>query len=91
MASAGHNQPDMPAQNILERVSLDAHALLILAPEKPLGTGWLGGDRVVGRAAVGDLLIKARRFSESERLRLTLDLPSTRLTLVWADIEKLSS
>ena len=54
----------------------DAHGLLILAPEITLGSGWLGGDRVVGRAAIRNLLIKAARFNEHERQRLTTHLPS---------------
>lgn len=55
---------------INEHVSPDAYGLLILAPEIALGSGWLGGDRVVGRAAIRDLLIKAARFNEQERQRL---------------------
>lgn len=41
---------------ITEHVSPDAYGLLILTPEIALGSGWLGGDRVVGRAAIRDLM-----------------------------------
>ena len=40
---------------ITEHLASDAYGLLILAPEIALGSGWLGGDRVVGRAAIRDL------------------------------------
>jgi hypothetical protein len=43
---------------IIEHSASDAYGLLILAPEIALSTGWLGGDRVVGRAAIRDLLIR---------------------------------
>ena len=52
-----------------------------------LGSGWLGGDRVVGRAAVMDLLLKAARFDEAERQRLTIHLPSRAITLRLDEIE----
>jgi len=73
---------------ITEHVSPDAYGLLILAPEIALGTGWLGGDRVVGRAAIRDLLIKAARFNEQERQRLTIHLPSRPITLRLDEIER---
>ena len=69
---------------------MDAYALLVLAPKEPLGTGWLGGDKVVGRAAVRDLLAKARRLREDERARLTMYLPAGDVTLTWDEIERLS-
>lgn len=71
----------------IERFPPDAYGLLILAPEVPLGSGWLGGDRVVGRAAISDLLVKAARFNEDERQRLTIHLPSRALTLRLDEIE----
>lgn len=73
---------------INEHVSPDAYGLLILAPEIALGSGWLGGDRVVGRAAIRDLLIKAARFNEQERQRLTIHLPSKAITLRLDEIER---
>jgi hypothetical protein len=73
---------------IIEHFSPDAYGLLILAPEIALGTGWLGGDRVVGRAAIRDLLIKAARFNEQERERLTIHLPSRAITLRLDEIER---
>jgi len=73
---------------IIEPVSPDAYGLLILAPEIALGSGWLGGDRVVGRAAVRDLLIKAASFNEQERQRLTIHLPSRAITLRLDEIER---
>ncbi|KQU45147.1 hypothetical protein ASG67_15845 [Sphingomonas sp. Leaf339] len=66
----------------------DAYGLLILAPEVALGSGWLGGDRVVGRAAIRDLLIKAARFTNDERQRLTIHLPSRAITLRLDEIER---
>ena len=66
---------------IIEHFAPDAYGLLILAPEIALESGWLGGDRVVGRAAVHDLLNRAARFSEGERQRLTIHLPGRALTL----------
>ncbi|KQR80381.1 hypothetical protein ASG07_14545 [Sphingomonas sp. Leaf343] len=66
----------------------DAYGLLILAPEVALGSGWLGGDRVVGRAAIRDLLIKAARFTNDERQRLTIYLPSRAITLRLDEIER---
>ncbi len=72
---------------ISEHFSPDAYGLLILAPEIALGSGWLGGDKVVGRAAIRDLLIKAARFNENERQRLTIHLPSRAITLRLDEIE----
>lgn len=74
---------------IIELPSPDTYGLLLLAPEVPLGSGWLGGDRVVGRAAVRDLLIKATRFNADERQRLSIHLPGKELTLLWNEIERL--
>ena len=71
---------------IIEHFSPDAYGLLILAPEIALGSGWLGGDRVVGRAAIRDLLIKAARFNEHERRRLTIYLPSRTITPGWTKL-----
>lgn len=59
-----------------------------MAPEIALASGWLGGDRVVGRAAIRDLLIKADRFNEDERQRLTIHLPGRELTLRLSEIER---
>jgi len=73
---------------IIEHFSPDAYGLLILAPEIALGSGWLGGDRVVGRAAIRDLLIKAARFNEQGRQRLTIHLPSRAITLRLDEIER---
>jgi hypothetical protein len=73
---------------IIEHLAPDAYGLLILAPEIALGSGWLGGDRVVGRAAIRDLLIKAARFNEDERLRLTVYFPGRALTLRLDEIEQ---
>jgi hypothetical protein len=73
---------------IIEHLAPDAYGLLILAPEIALGSGWLGGDRVVGRATIRDLLIKAARFSEDERQRLTVYLPSRALTLRLNEVER---
>jgi hypothetical protein len=75
---------------IIEHLASDAYGLLILAPEIPLGSGWLGGDRVVGRAAIRDLLRKAARFSADERRRLTVHLPSRAITLRLDEIEQYS-
>lgn len=72
---------------ITEHIAPDAYGLLILGPEIALGSGWLGGDRVVGRAAIRDLLIKAARFNDDERQRLTIHLPSRALTLRLDEIE----
>ena len=73
---------------IIEHFAPDAYGLLILAPEIALGSGWLGGDRVVGRAAIRDLLKKADRFHEDERRRLTIYLPSRALTLRLDEVER---
>ena len=73
---------------ITEHSASDAYGLLILAPEVALGSGWLGGDRVVGRAAIRDLLIKAARFTNDERQRLTIYLPSRAITLRLDEIER---
>ena len=73
---------------IIEHLAPDAYGLLILAPKIALGSGWLGGDRVVGRAAIRDLLIKAARFNEDERLRLTVYFPGIALTLRLDEIER---
>ena len=73
---------------IIKHLAADAYGLLILAPEIALGSGWLGGDRVVGRAAIRDLLIKAARFNEDERLRLTVYFPGRALTLRLDEIER---
>jgi hypothetical protein len=73
---------------IIEHFASDAYGLLILAPEIALGSGWLGGDRVVGRAAIRDLLKKAGRFTEDERQRLTIYSPSTALTLRLDEVER---
>jgi hypothetical protein len=43
---------------------------------------------VVGRAAVSDLLLKAARFDEAERKRLTIHLPSRAITLRLDEIER---
>jgi hypothetical protein len=73
---------------IIERLTPDAYGLLILAPEIALGSGWLGGDRVVGRGAIRDLLKKAARFNEDERQRLTIHLPSNALTFRLSEVER---
>ena len=78
-ASRDHGKKDTIV--IIEHLAPDVYGLLILAPQVALGSGWLGGDRVVGRAAIRDLLIKAARFDEDERQRLTIHLPSRSLTL----------
>ncbi|TCP95887.1 hypothetical protein C8J46_11142 [Sphingomonas sp. PP-F2F-A104-K0414] len=70
-----------------EHLAPDDYGLLILAPEIALGSGWLGGDRVVGRGAIRDLLNKALRFNEGERQRLNIHLPSRVLTLRLDEIE----
>lgn len=85
---ANRNHGSKGNRVIIEHLSPDAYGLLILAPEITLGSGWLGGDRVVGRAAIRDLLIKAARFSEDERRRLTIYLPSRALTLRLDEIER---
>lgn len=85
-ASRDHDRWDTVV--IQEHFAPDAYGLLILAPKVTLGSGWLGGDRVVGRAAVRDLLIKAARFNEEERRRLTVHLPSRALTLQLDEIER---
>jgi len=72
----------------MEHFAPDAHGLLILAPEVALGRGWLDGDRVVGRAAIRDRLLKAARFNADERQRLTICLPSRALTLQLDEIER---
>ena len=84
--SRDHGEKDIIV--IIEHFAPDAYGLLILAPEIALGSGWLGGDRVVGRAAIRDLLIKATRFNENERQRLTIHLPSRALTLRLIEIER---
>jgi hypothetical protein len=43
---------------------------------------------VVGRAAVSDLLLKATRFDEAERQRLTIHLPSKAITLRFDEVER---
>jgi hypothetical protein len=70
-----------------EHLTPDDYGLLILKPEIALGSGWLGGDRVVGRGAIRDLLDKALRFNEGERQRLNIHLPSRVLTLRLDEIE----
>jgi hypothetical protein len=85
-ASRDHRKRDIIV--IIEHLAPDAYGLLILAPEIALGSGWLGGDRVVGRAAIRDLLIKAARFNEDERLRLTVYFPGRALTLRLDEIER---
>ena len=84
--SRDHGEKDIIV--IIEHFAPDAYGLLILAPEIALGSGWLGGDRVVGRAAICDLLIKAARFNENERQRLTIHLPSRAITLRLDEIER---
>jgi hypothetical protein len=61
---------------ITEHLTHHDYGLLILAPEIALGSGWIGGDRVVGRGAIRDLLNKATRFNKSEQQRLTIHVPS---------------
>jgi hypothetical protein len=73
---------------MIEQLAPDAYGLLILAPEVALGSGWLGGDRVVGRAAISDLLLKAARFDEAEQQRLTIHLPSKAATLRLNEIKR---
>jgi hypothetical protein len=73
---------------VIEHLAPDAYGLLILAPEIALGSGWLGGDRVVGRGVIRDLLKKAARFNEDERQRLTIHLPSRARTLRLDEIER---
>jgi hypothetical protein len=73
---------------MIEHFAPDAYGLLILAPEVALGSGWLGGDRVVGRAAISDLLLKAARFDEGERQRLTVHLPSKGITFRLDEIQR---
>lgn len=73
----------------IKSLSPDTYGLLILAPEVPLGSGWLGGDRVVGRAGLSDLIIKAARFDADERERLTVHLPGSQLTLPLREIESM--
>lgn len=85
-ASREHGQKDTIV--IIEHFAPYAYGLLILEPEIALGSGWLGGDRVVGRAAIRDLLIKAARFNEQERQRLTIHLPSRAITLRLDEIER---
>lgn len=69
-------------------LSPETYGLLILAPEVALGSGWLGGDRVVGRAAISDLLIKAARYTPHEQQRLSIYLPSRKLTLRLDEVER---
>jgi hypothetical protein len=85
-ASCGRGKKDTIV--IIEDLAPDVYGLLILAPEIALGSGWLGGDRVVGRAAIRDLLNKAARFNEDERQRLTIHLPTRALTLRLDEIER---
>jgi hypothetical protein len=82
------NSPRQDTIAIDKHLAADTYGLLILAPEIALGSGWLGGDRVVGRAALRDLLIKAGRFSEDERQRLTVHLPSRALTFRLDEVEQ---
>ena len=49
------NSPRQDTIAIDKHLAADTYGLLILAPEIALGSGWLGGDRVVGRAALRDL------------------------------------
>ena len=70
-----------------KHLSPDTYGILILAPKVALGSGWLGGDRVVGRAAIRILLMKAARFNEAERKRLTIHLPGKGLTLQVGEFE----
>jgi hypothetical protein len=85
----GKAQPlQKSAAAIIDHFAPDAYGLLILAPEVALGSGWLGGDRVVGRAAVRDLLIKAARYNDAERKRLSIHLPSRAITLRLDELEK---
>ena len=84
---AGRDHGRKGAVVIIEHLAPDAYGLLILAPEIALGSGWLGGDRVVGRAAIRDLRVKAARFTEHERKQLTVHLPSRALTLRLDEIE----
>ena len=86
MASRDHGKRDIFV--IIQHLAPDAYGLLILAPEIALNSGWLGGDRVVGRAAIRDLLKKAARFNEDERQRLTIHLPSRALTLRLDEVER---
>lgn len=74
---------------VIEHLPPDTYGLLILAPEAPLGSGWLGGDRVVGRAALRELLIKAARLDTHERRRLSIHLPGRDLTLAWDEIDRM--
>jgi hypothetical protein len=85
-ASRDHGKKDTIV--IIEHLAPDAYGLLILAPEIALGSGWLGGDRVVGRGAIRALLNKTARFNEDERQRLTIHLPSRALTLRLDEIER---
>lgn len=73
---------------INQHVAPEAYGLLILAPEIALASGWLGGDRVVGRAAIRDLLKKAGRFNEGERQRMTIHLPDKAVTLRLDEVER---
>jgi hypothetical protein len=73
---------------ITQHVAPEAYGLLILAPKIALASGWLGGDRVVGRAAIRDLLIKAARFNDDERQRLTIHLPDKAVTFRLDEIER---
>lgn len=79
---------DLEGLVITEHIAPDTYGLLILAPEVALGSGWLGGDRVMGRAGVRELLTKATRFTEEERQRLTIHLPSRALTLRLDEVER---
>ena len=85
-ASREHGQKDTIV--IIEHFAPYAYGLLILEPEIALGSGWLGGDRVVGRAAIRDLRVKAARFTEHERKQLTVHLPSRALTLRLGEVER---
>jgi hypothetical protein len=85
-ASRDHSKEDTNV--IIEHLAPEAYGLLILAPEIALGSGWLGGDRVVGRGAIRALLNKTARFNEDERQRLTIHLPSRALTLRLDEIDR---
>ena len=71
-------------------MSWDAYALLLLAPEQPLGSGWLGGDKVVGRGALRQMVQRAGRYSEAEQGRMSLHLPHDDRTLALAELRSLA-
>jgi hypothetical protein len=85
-ASCDHGQKDTVV--IIEDLTHEPYGLLILASEIALSSGWLGGDRVVGRGAIRDLSNKAARFNEDERKRLTIHLPSRALMLRLDEIDR---